>query len=161
MEDKKIYLWPNWRFGLDFWNRWRPSWRRLLSRHAKSQAAKPYTRPDERMIHTSLCSSKSSPLRQRMSSTWSRLIQSGGRHRCTTRCRKCQHWANCAHSDDEHVSRRDVGFHTRVDQRQRSFYRGWLSPIASKAQQTLKAAGAGARNSSFVLLAVAMRDRPW
>ena len=53
IEDKKIYLLAELTILPGFLEEVKASSRRLLSRHSKSQAAKPYTRPDERMIHTS------------------------------------------------------------------------------------------------------------
>ena len=90
IEDKKIYLLAELTVLPGFLEEVKAILRRLLPRHSKSQAAKPYTRPDERMIHTSWCSLRSSPLRQHMSSTSNRTIQSECSHHWTARCPECQ-----------------------------------------------------------------------
>ena len=81
MNAQKIYLLAESTVLPGFWKKCGPFSRRLLPRHCGSQAVRPCSRPHDRMIHTSWCSSRSSPLRQRMSGTSNRTIQSGCLHR--------------------------------------------------------------------------------
>src|SRR6267378_4419627 len=63
MKDERIYLLAELTILPEFLEEVKAILRRLLSRHSRSQVAKPYTRPGETMILTSWSSSRSSPLR--------------------------------------------------------------------------------------------------
>src|SRR5258705_5248664 len=91
MEGPKIYLLAALTVLPGFLEEVRAIFNEALSPQLQEPGCEALYETGRQMIHTSSCSSKSSPLRQLMSSTSTRTIPSGCLHRRTASCRECQH----------------------------------------------------------------------